>query len=64
MDDDSALILDGIFYRVPTLDILKGVHLKARSGTITGLFGRNGSGKTTLLKVAAGQIQPDSGLTI
>ena len=64
MDDDSALILDGVFYRVPSLDILKGVHLKARAGAITGLFGRNGSGKTTLLKVAAGQIQPNSGLTI
>lgn len=64
MDDDSALILDGVFYRVPSLAILQGAHLKARAGTITGLFGRNGSGKTTLLKVAAGQIQPNSGLTI
>ena len=64
MDDDAALILDGIFYRVPALDILKGVHLKAQPGAVTGLFGRNGSGKTTLLKVAAGQIQPNSGLTI
>ncbi len=64
MDDDAALILDGIFYRVPALDILKGVHLRAKAGTVTGLFGRNGSGKTTLLKVAAGQIQPNSGLTI
>jgi lipopolysaccharide export system ATP-binding protein len=64
MDDDSALILDGIFYRVPSLDILKGVYLNARAGAVTGLFGRNGSGKTTLLKIAGGQIQPNSGLTI
>ena len=64
MNDDSALILDGVFYRVPSLDILQGAHLKAHAGAITGLFGRNGSGKTTLLKVAAGQIQPNSGLTI
>ncbi len=64
MDDDSALILDGVFYRVPSLDILKGVYLNARAGAVTGLFGRNGSGKTTLLKIAGGQIQPNSGLTI
>lgn len=64
MDDDPALILDGVFYRVPALDILKGVYLKVPAGTICGLFGRNGSGKTTLLKVASGQIQPNSGLTI
>ena len=64
MNEADALIVDGVFYRVPALDILKGVHLKARAGAVTGLFGRNGSGKTTLLKVAAGQIQPNSGLTI
>ena len=59
-----ALVLDGVFYRVPSLDILKGVYLKVEAGTVCGLFGRNGSGKTTLLKVAAGQICPSSGLTI
>ncbi|WP_263784507.1 ATP-binding cassette domain-containing protein [Salinibacter grassmerensis] len=64
MDTDAALVLDGVFYRVPGLSILQGVHLKASAGAVTGLFGRNGSGKTTLLKVAAGQIQPNSGLTI
>lgn len=62
--DDEALIVDGVFYQIKGLDILKGAYLKARAGTITGLFGLNGSGKTTLLKVAAGQIQPNSGLTI
>jgi len=64
MDERNALVVDGVFYRVPSLDILKGVHLKARAGAITGLFGRNGSGKTTLLKIASGQIRPNSGLTI
>jgi ABC-type (unclassified) transport system, ATPase component len=64
MDEENALIVDGVFYRVPSLDILKGVHLKARAGAITGLFGRNGSGKTTLLKIASGQLRPNSGLTI
>jgi len=64
MDETDALIVDGVFYRVPALDILKGVHLKVPAGGICGLFGRNGSGKTTLLEVAGGQIQPDSGLTI
>lgn len=64
MSDDSALVLDRIFYRVPPQDILKGIYLKVEAGTVCGLFGRNGSGKTTLLKVAAGQIRPSSGLTI
>ena len=28
------------------------------------MIGRNGSGKSTLLKIAAGQIRPDSGITV
>ncbi len=62
--DERALILDGIFYEVPHCCILHGARLKVVPGTICGLFGRNGSGKSTLLKVAAGEITPDSGLTI
>jgi lipopolysaccharide export system ATP-binding protein len=64
MSDSRALVLDGVFYRVSTTDILNGVYLKVPRGTICGLFGRNGSGKTTLLKVASGQVQANSGITI
>ena len=64
MDTSNALIVDGVFYGVSSLNILKGTHLKARAGRITALFGRNGSGKTTLLKIASGQLRPDSGITI
>ena len=61
---ERALILDAIFYEVPSLRILQGAYLKVMPGQICGIFGRNGSGKTTLLKVAAGQIRPASGLVI
>lgn len=64
MNTTDALIVDGVFYRVPSLAILQGVHLKAQAGRVTALFGRNGSGKTTLLKIASGQLQPNSGITI
>jgi len=60
----SALILDGIFFKVPGLSILAGAYLEAEPGKITAITGRNGSGKSTLLKVAAGQILPSSGITI
>lgn len=64
MSDSRALVLDGVFYRVSGTDILKGMYLEVPAGTICGLFGRNGSGKTTLLKVASGQLQANSGITI
>lgn len=64
MNNTASLILDGIFFSVPELSILEGAYLKAESGEITAIIGRNGSGKSTLLKVAAGQIQASSGITI
>lgn len=64
MRHSSALILDGIYFKVPELSILEGAYLKAFTGQITAIIGRNGSGKSTLLKVAAGQIQASAGITI
>ena len=61
---DDGLILDGIFYSVPALNILQGAYLRVAPGSVCGLFGRNGSGKSTLLKVAAGQIEANSGIVI
>ena len=62
--DESSLVLDGIFFKVPSLSILQGAYLSVLPGSITALFGRNGSGKSTLLKVAAAQLNPSSGLVI
>lgn len=64
VDANRAFVVDGVFYRVPEQSILQGVYLKMRPGQICGLFGLNGSGKSTVLRVAAGQLQPSSGLTI
>lgn len=64
MTKASPLVLDSIFYSVPELTILQGAYLKVNPGSICGLIGLNGSGKSTLLKVAAGQIEADSGIMI
>lgn len=60
----NSFILDGVFYYIDGLQILKGCFFKAEAGKLTSLFGINGSGKSTLLKIGAGQLQPDSGLTM
>jgi ATP-binding cassette subfamily F protein uup len=41
--------------------LLAGADLTVAQGERLCLVGRNGSGKSTLLKIAAGQIEPDSG---
>lgn len=42
--------------------ILSAATLHVVSGQVGVLFGRNGIGKSTLIKIAAGSIQPDSGI--
>jgi ABC transport system ATP-binding/permease protein len=42
--------------------LLEGADLSVERGERLCLVGRNGSGKSTLLKVAAGMIEPDSGV--
>ena len=39
-----------------------GVNLTVEPGELCAVYGRSGSGKTTLLLLAAGLIQPDSGI--
>lgn len=46
------------------LDVLKGLDLNVRKGSVYGLVGSNGAGKTTLLKLLAGIYSPDKGSII
>ncbi|MCF2947711.1 ABC transporter ATP-binding protein [Paraglaciecola aquimarina] len=42
-------------------EVLKGVDLELKQGSVMGLIGANGSGKTTLLKTALGLLKADQG---
>lgn len=42
-------------------EVLKGVNLQLKQGSVMGLIGANGSGKTTLLKTALGLLKADQG---
>ena len=42
-------------------EVLKGIDLDIRKGSIFGLLGPSGAGKTTLIKILTGQIRYDSG---
>ena len=47
--------------KVPVVQALKGVSLKAHRRQVTGLVGADGAGKTTLIRTAAGLIVPTAG---
>jgi energy-coupling factor transporter ATP-binding protein EcfA2 len=42
--------------------VVAGARIEVRRGEVVGLTGPNGSGKTTLAKIAAGLLEPQSGL--
>jgi ABC-type multidrug transport system ATPase subunit len=56
------LVADSIAKSFGERRILSSATLRVVSGKVGVLFGRNGIGKSTLIKVAAGRIQPDSGI--
>jgi len=44
--------------------VLRGLDLRARTGSVTAVLGRSGSGKTTLLRIIAGFERPDRGSVV
>ncbi|MFP1602047.1 ATP-binding cassette domain-containing protein [Microbacterium sp. 2216-1] len=59
----DRLDVRGVRYRYPSgdADVLDGVDLVARTGTLTAIVGASGAGKSTLLDVLLGLIRPHEG---
>ena len=64
-DGVDALVASGITkgYRGPggVLEVLRGVDLKVKRGTILAILGASGAGKSTLLNILGTLDRPDSG---
>lgn len=56
-----ALELNGLDVAYGETQVLFGIDLQVRRGTITALVGANGAGKSTLCKVVTGLIEPLAG---
>ncbi|GAA1379230.1 ABC transporter ATP-binding protein [Pseudonocardia kongjuensis] len=54
MDEEPALVLDGVHAGHPGTPVLSGVDLAVPAGTLTAVLGGSGCGKTTLLRTVAG----------
>jgi ABC transport system ATP-binding/permease protein len=55
------ITLQDIRLTIGTTQLLDGAELSVEEGARICIVGRNGSGKSTLLKIAAAQMEPDSG---
>lgn len=58
------LLIEDVFKKYDTLDVLKGATFTFESGKIYGLLGRNGAGKTTLFNIINKDISSDAGRII
>jgi ABC-type multidrug transport system ATPase subunit len=58
----SLLVADAVGKWFGTRHVLTSATLRAVPGQVRALFGCNGAGKSTLLKIAAGCVQPDTGV--
>ncbi len=60
--NDAPLIeLRGVHKSYGEIEVLKGIDLSVREGTVTCVLGDNGAGKSTLIKILAGLHQQTSG---
>lgn len=57
----NAASLNDVAVSFGNTQVLEGVNLELRAGTVTGVYGPSGSGKSTLLAVASGRLKPTQG---
>lgn len=58
---EYAIVVKNVTKAFNKLEVLKGVNLEVRQGTVMGLLGPNGAGKTTMVKILSTLLQADGG---
>jgi ABC-2 type transport system ATP-binding protein len=61
MNDEHAIVVEGLEKSYGSVQALCGVDFAARTGTVLGLLGPNGAGKTTAVRILATLLKPDGG---
>ncbi len=57
----DGLVLEDIHFKYENTEVLKGINLTLKKGSLTALTGASGCGKSTLLEIASGLLQSTKG---
>jgi ABC-2 type transport system ATP-binding protein len=61
MQSDDAITIKNLTKSFKDLQVLKGINLSVKRGTMLALLGPNGAGKTTTVRILSTLLKPDGG---
>lgn len=61
MTGDTVITIKNLTKSFKDLEVLKGINLEVKRGTMLALLGPNGAGKTTTVRVLSTLLEPDGG---
>lgn len=61
LKQEMAIEVEGLRKSFGAQDVLNGINLKVKRGSVYGVLGPNGAGKTTLVSILSTLLRPDAG---
>ncbi len=62
--NEDAIVIENLVKSYKDTQVLKGLNLRIKRGSVFGLLGPNGAGKTTTIRILSTLLQADSGLVL
>lgn len=62
--NEDAIVIENLVKSYKDTQVLKGLNLRIKRGSVFGLLGPNGAGKTTTIRILSTLLEADSGLVL
>ncbi len=64
IENENVISIRGLKMSYGKVEVLKGIDLDVKRGTMLALLGPNGAGKTTMVRILSTLLKPDSGTAV